>query len=98
MTAACRWSLPRSRPTWAGPRPAIDRVKSMLKGKPEDREVYIALAQMYSRMKDWDEAEQNIDKADRTFHQAGGQGIRDLRRRLDVRAAEEVRQGGRSLP
>jgi tetratricopeptide (TPR) repeat protein len=43
--------------------PAIERVKAMLKGNPEDREVYIALAQMYSRVKDWDNAEQNINKA-----------------------------------
>ncbi len=45
--------------------PAIERVKAMLKGNgnPDDREVYIALAQMYSRVKDWDNAEQNINKA-----------------------------------
>jgi tetratricopeptide (TPR) repeat protein len=42
---------------------AIDRVKSMLKGNNDDREVYIALAQMYSRTRQWPEAEQNIDKA-----------------------------------
>jgi tetratricopeptide (TPR) repeat protein len=43
--------------------PAIDRVKAMIKGNPDDREVYIALGQMYSRVKDWDAAEQNINKA-----------------------------------
>ena len=42
---------------------AIDRVKALTKGSPDDREVYIALAQMYSRVKDWDNAEKNIDKA-----------------------------------
>ena len=44
---------------------AIERVKAMVKGNgnPDDREVYIALAQMYSRVKDWDNAEKNIDKA-----------------------------------
>ena len=35
----------------------------MLKGTPEDREVYIALAQMYSRIKRWKEAEAALDKA-----------------------------------
>jgi tetratricopeptide (TPR) repeat protein len=45
------------------PGPAIERVKAMLKGNPEDREVYVALAQMYTRVKDWDNAEKNIDKA-----------------------------------
>lgn len=43
--------------------PAIDRVKAMIKGNPDDREVYIALGQMYSRVKNWDAAEQNINKA-----------------------------------
>ncbi|MGC2108960.1 MAG: tetratricopeptide repeat protein [Candidatus Korobacteraceae bacterium] len=47
------------------PGPAIEHVKSLLKGNgnPEDREVYINLAQMYSRVKDWDAAEENINKA-----------------------------------
>jgi tetratricopeptide (TPR) repeat protein len=42
---------------------AIEHVKAMLKGTPEDREVYIALAQMQSRVKDWKEAEASINKA-----------------------------------
>ncbi len=42
---------------------AIEHVKALLKGNPDDREVYIALAQMYSRVKDWPNAEQNITKA-----------------------------------
>jgi tetratricopeptide (TPR) repeat protein len=42
---------------------AIDQTKSLLKGGPEDREVYIALAQMYSRLKRWNDAEQAINKA-----------------------------------
>ncbi len=45
------------------PQPAIQRVQGMLKNNNDDREVYIALAQMYSRTKQWKEAEQNIDKA-----------------------------------
>ncbi len=45
------------------PDQAIARVKGMLKNNPDDREVYIALAQMYSRLKQWNEAEQNINKA-----------------------------------
>jgi tetratricopeptide (TPR) repeat protein len=45
------------------PAPAIAQVKEMLKGTPDDREVYIALAQMYSRIKDWPQAEANINKA-----------------------------------
>ncbi len=42
---------------------AIEHVKTLLKGNADDREVYIALAQMYSRVKDWPNAEQNITKA-----------------------------------
>ncbi len=45
------------------PGPAIEQVKLMLKGTADDREVYIALAQMYSRIKDWPQAEANINKA-----------------------------------
>ncbi len=42
---------------------AIEQVKLMLKGTADDREVYIALAQMYSRVKDWPNAETSINKA-----------------------------------
>jgi Tfp pilus assembly protein PilF len=39
-------------------------VKSLLKGNPaDDEKVYVALAQMYSRVQDWNNAEQNINKA-----------------------------------
>jgi tetratricopeptide (TPR) repeat protein len=45
--------------------PAIEHVKSLLKGNgnPDDKDVYIALAQMYSRVKDWPAAEENVNKA-----------------------------------
>ena len=43
---------------------AIERVKGLLKGNPnEDQRVYVALAQMYSRLKQWDAAEESINKA-----------------------------------
>lgn len=42
---------------------AIERVKAMLKGTPEDRTVYIALAQMNSRVKNWSQAEADVAKA-----------------------------------
>ncbi len=41
----------------------LRQVKSLLKGNPDDREVYITLAQMYSRLKRWPEAEESLDKA-----------------------------------
>ena len=42
---------------------AIAQVKSMLKGNADDQKVYVALAQMYSRVKDWKSAETAISKA-----------------------------------
>ena len=45
------------------PGPAIDEVKGMLKGTADDRDIYIALSQMYSRVKDWPQAEASINKA-----------------------------------
>lgn len=43
---------------------ALSVTKSMLKGTAEDREVYIALAQMYSRQRRWPEAEEALAKAE----------------------------------
>ena len=45
------------------PDAALADVKKMLKGTPEDREVYLALAQMNSRLKRWNDAEAALDKA-----------------------------------
>jgi tetratricopeptide (TPR) repeat protein len=46
------------------PDAAIAQVKALLKGNNDDREVYIALSQMYTRLKRWNEAEQAINKAE----------------------------------
>jgi len=43
---------------------ALSQVKAMLKGTAEDREVYITLAQMYTRLKRWPDAEAALDKAE----------------------------------
>ena len=43
---------------------ALADVHSLLKGSPEDREVYITLAQMNTRLKRWSEAEEALDKAE----------------------------------
>jgi len=45
------------------PDAGLDQVKSLLKGTTEDRDVYITLAQMYTRLKRWPEAEAALDKA-----------------------------------
>jgi len=43
----------------------LKQVKTLLKGTPEDREVYITLAQMYSRLKRWPEAEESLNQAEK---------------------------------
>jgi tetratricopeptide (TPR) repeat protein len=45
------------------PDEALAQVKALLKGAPEDREVYITLAQMNSRLKRWDDAEAALNQA-----------------------------------
>src|SRR4030081_405482 len=43
---------------------ALADVRSMLNGKPEDREIYITLAQMNTRLKRWTDAEEALNKAE----------------------------------
>jgi tetratricopeptide (TPR) repeat protein len=45
------------------PDEGIAQVKALLKGTPDDREVYINLAQTYSRLKQWPETENALDQA-----------------------------------
>lgn len=47
------------------PEKPLADVKSMLNGKPDDRDVYLRLAIMYTRLKRWDEAEDALDKAEK---------------------------------
>ncbi len=49
------------------PDAALEQVKSLLKGNssPDDRDVYMTLAQMYTRMKRWPDAEQAMDQAEK---------------------------------
>ncbi|HYH00924.1 MAG TPA: tetratricopeptide repeat protein [Terriglobales bacterium] len=42
---------------------ALSQARSLLQGTPEDREVYLALGQINSRLKRWKEAEEDINKA-----------------------------------
>jgi len=42
----------------------VNLIKSMLTGGPEDRGVYIALANLYSRVRRWPESEEAIQKAE----------------------------------
>jgi tetratricopeptide (TPR) repeat protein len=47
------------------PDKALADAKSLLKGTPDDREVYIALSQMYSRLRRWPDAENAIAQAEK---------------------------------
>jgi tetratricopeptide (TPR) repeat protein len=46
------------------PEKPLADVRSMLKGTPEDREVYLRLGIMYTRLKRWNEAEDALNKAE----------------------------------
>jgi tetratricopeptide (TPR) repeat protein len=46
------------------PDEGLRQVHALLQNKPEDREIYITLAQMNSRLKRWPEAEEDLNKAD----------------------------------
>jgi tetratricopeptide (TPR) repeat protein len=45
------------------PEKPLADVRSLLKGTPEDREVYLRLAIMYTRLKRWSDAEEALNKA-----------------------------------
>jgi predicted Zn-dependent protease len=47
------------------PDAALKQVRSLLKGTPEDREVYISLSQMFARLKRWPESEEALAQADK---------------------------------
>ncbi len=47
------------------PEKPLADVKSMLKGTSEDRDVYLRLAIMYTRLKRWDEAEDALNQAEK---------------------------------
>src|ERR1700735_3045757 len=46
------------------PEKPLADVRSLLTDKPEDREVYVRLAIMYTRLKRWSEAEESLNKAE----------------------------------
>jgi tetratricopeptide (TPR) repeat protein len=46
------------------PEKPLADMQSLLKGNPDDREVYIRLSNVYTRLKRWNKAEEALDKAD----------------------------------
>jgi tetratricopeptide (TPR) repeat protein len=45
------------------PDDGVQKIKAMLKGTPEDRDVYITLAGLYGRLRRWPEADEATEKA-----------------------------------
>ena len=76
------------------PDEGLRQVRALLKGTPDDREVYIALSQMYSRLKRWPEAEEALDKAQPLSTKPEDQEYIEFLRGSRLRAAEEIRPGG----
>ena len=52
------------------PEKPLADVRSMLKGTPEDREVYLRLAIMNTRLKRWSDAEETLNKAEQLSNKA----------------------------
>src|SRR5882762_3168271 len=52
------------------PEKPLADVRSLLKGAPEDREVYLRLSIMYTRLKLWSEAEEALNKAEQLSNKA----------------------------
>jgi tetratricopeptide (TPR) repeat protein len=44
---------------------AVAQLKGLLKGTPEDREIYLTVAQIQTRLRHWKEAEDAVDHADK---------------------------------
>jgi len=56
------------------PEKAIADIRSLLKGKPDDREIYVTLAQINTRLKRWKEAEDALNKAEQLSTKAEDKG------------------------
>ncbi len=50
--------------------PGLEMAKSQLKGTKEDRDIYLALSQIYSRLRRWEEAEASAKKAEQLSESA----------------------------
>ncbi len=73
-------------------KPSAD-VRSMLKGRPEDREVYLRLAIMYTRAKRWSDAEEALAKAEQLSTKPDDKDYVYFLRGDLYRAPEDVRPG-----
>ena len=76
---------------------AISSVKAMLNGTPDDREIWTALAQMYSRLRRWKDAQEAIGKAEQLSTKPEDKELYIVYRRLDLRTSKALRSGRRGL-
>jgi tetratricopeptide (TPR) repeat protein len=72
------------------PEKPLADVRSLLKGTSDDRDVYLRLAIMYTRLKRWDDAEKALDKAGQLSTKPED---KELPARFHLRARKEVRSG-----
>ena len=78
--------------------PALHQVKALLKGTPEDRDVYITLAQMNSRLKRWPEAEEALDKAEQLSTKPEDKEYVDFLRGSTFERQKKYEPGGGDVP
>ena len=76
----------------------LQQVKSLLKGAPEDRDVYITLSQMYSRLKRWPEAEEALDKAEQLSTKDEDKQYIYFLRGSTYERQKKYEPGGRDVP
>src|SRR5207248_2078835 len=57
----------------------LQQIKSLLKGTPDDREVYVALGNMYNRLKRWPEGEEAFSKAEQLSSKEDKENIQFFR-------------------
>ena len=73
-------------------------VRSLLKGTPEDREVYLRLSIMYTRLKRWSEAEESLNKAESLATKPEEKEYVCFLRGDHLPARKEIRRGRSRVP
>ena len=77
---------------------ALADVRAMLKGGPEDREVYLRLGIMYTRVKQWKEAEEALNKAEGLSGKVEDKAQVWFLLGDTYQRPKDVRSGGRRVP
>ena len=72
---------------------AVADMRSMLKGGPEDREVYLRLGIIYTRTKHWNDALEALAKAEQLSTKSDDKAYVELPARRPLSAPKDVRPG-----